>query len=183
MSLSRYIAELTLPGFAIGLGAGLITGGMVAGGGLPLDYIILAALGLGIPLALLGAGYDGLLASGRIRLGGVAPAALYWLFAFPLARLLHESVLDLGSGRELALPEALLPFLAYQAILSLGYAIGFLWLHENLGGYWWLRIRDHNPVAARYVGQYTKQAVAMEHSKRKTREQKSKDKERLEQRR
>lgn len=163
--------ELTLPGIVIGFGGGLITGGIAAGGGLPLDYVILATLGLGVPLAVLGAGYDGLLALGWIRLGGVAPAALYWLPGFPIARLLHEIVLDLGSGRELALPEALAPFLAYQAILSLGYAIGFLWLHENLGGYWWIRIRDHNPVAARYVGQYTNQAAVMKHKKRKVKEQ------------
>lgn len=158
--------EVTLPGAVIGFAGGLITGGMAAGGGLPLDYAILAGLGLGIPLAVLGAGYDWLLASGRIRLGGVAPAALYWLLAFPLARLLHETVLDIGAGRALALPEGLLPFLAYQAILSLGYAIGFIWLHENMGAYWWLRIRDRNPVAARYVSQYTRQAATLKHSKK-----------------
>ncbi len=140
-------------------------GGVVGGGGFPLYRVILATLGLGVPLALLGAGYDWILAAGWIRLGGVTPAALYWLFGFPVARLINETVLDLGSGRELALPEALLPFLAYQAILSLGYAIGFIWLHENLGGYWWIKIRDRNPVAARYVAQYTKQAANMQKRK------------------
>lgn len=170
MSL-RYIAEVTLPGAVIGFSGGLITGGMAVGGGLPLGYAIIAALGLGIPLAILGAGYDWILASGRIRLGGVAPAALYWLLGFPIARLLHEVFLDIGAGRELALPEGILPFLAYQAILSLGYTIGFIWLHENLGAYWWIRIRDHNPVAARYVSQYTRQAATLEHSKKRKKSQ------------
>lgn len=171
MALSRRnIAELMLPGVVIGLGAGLIPGGLAAGAGLPLSYAVLTALGLGVPLAILGAGYDLVLASGWIRLGGVAPAALYWLPGFPLARLLHEVVLDLGFGNKVALPEAFLPFLAYQATLSLGFAIGFLWLHENLGPLWWPRIRDHNPVAARYVGQYTKQAAALEQSKQKRQE-------------
>lgn len=159
------MAELMLPGAVIGLSGGLITGGMAAGGGLPLDYVVLTALALGIPLAILGGGYGWVLASGRIRLGGVAPAALYWLAGFPIARLVHESLLDLGAGRAVALPEDILPFLAYQSILSLGYAIGFLWLHENVGGYWWIRIKDHNPVAARYVGQYMKQAATLQKQK------------------
>jgi hypothetical protein len=161
----RHLAEVTFPGAVIGLGAGIIPGGLAAVVGLPLGYIVLSALGLGIPLAIFGAGYDALLASGRIRLGGVTPAAMYWLPAFPLARLLHEVVLDVGSGKSIALPEALLPFLAYQAILSFGYAIGFLWLHEHLATLWWPRIRDHNPVAARYVSQYTRQAAATEQHK------------------
>src|SRR5918993_920304 len=99
--------------------------------------------------------------------GGIAGglAALYWLPAFPLARLLHEVVLDIGSGRSVLLPEALLPFLAFQAILSVGFAIGFLWMHEQLATVWWPRIRDHNPVAARYVSQYTRQAAATERRK------------------
>ena len=161
----RQFAEVSFPGAVIGLGTGGIAGGLAAVSGLPFGYTLLTTLGLGIPLAIFGAGYDVLLASGRIRLGGVVPAALYWLPAFPLARLLHEVVLDIGSGRSILLPEALLPFLAYQAILSVGFAIGFLWTHEQLATVWWPRIRDHNPVAARYVGQYTRQAAATEHRK------------------
>jgi hypothetical protein len=162
---ARHFAEITLPGAVIGLGAGVVPGGLAAVVGLPFGYTVLTALGLGIPLAIFGAGYDALLASGRIRLGGVVPAALYWLPAFPLARLLHEVVLDVGSRRSIALPEALLPFLAYQAILSIGFAIGFLWLHEQLATLWWPRIRNHNPVAARYVSQYTRQAAATQQHK------------------
>lgn len=165
---SRFAFEVTLPGVAIGLCTGMVAGGLATVGNLPLSYAALTALALGVPLAILGAGYDALLASGRIRLGGVAPAMLYWLPAFPLARLVHEVVLDLGAGRDVALPEALLPFLGFQAMMSVGYAIGFLWLHENVAGLWWVRIRERNPVAARYVGQYTRQAAAMQKSKKRT---------------
>lgn len=165
----RNTAELTLPGVVVGLGAGLIAGGMAAAAGLPLGYVILTFFALGVPLALLGAVYDMLLASGRVRLGGVAPAALYWLPGFPLARLIHEVVMDLGSGRVIALPEGFLPFLAFQGIMSLGYAIGFLWCHEMVATVWWPRVRDHNPVAARYVVQYTQQAAAMQDRKSKNR--------------
>ncbi|BBL78348.1 hypothetical protein Rxycam_02980 [Rubrobacter xylanophilus DSM 9941] len=163
---ARLIAEVAFPGAAIGLGAGMVAGGVAAVAGLPPGYVVLTTLGLGLPLALFGAGYDLLLASGRIRLGGVTPAVFYWLPAFPLARLFHEAFLDLGLGRGVALPEALPQFVAYQAILSTGFAIGFLWLHEHLGPLWWPRIRDHNPVAARYVHLYTRHAAAMEHRRR-----------------
>lgn len=161
----RQFAEVTFPGAVIGLGAGGIAGGLAAVAGLPLGYIALTTLGLGIPLAIFGGGYDVLLASGWIRLGGVVPAAVYWLPAFPLARLLHEVILDVGAGRAILLPEALLPFLAFQAILSVGFAIGFLWTHEHLATAWWPRIRDHNPVAARYVSLYTRQAAATQQRK------------------
>jgi hypothetical protein len=163
----RHLVEVTFPGAVIGFGTGMIPGGLAVVVGFPLGYTVLAVLGLGIPLAIFGAGYDALLASGRIRLGGVVPAALYWLPAFPLARLLYEVVIDIGSGRAILLREPLLSFLAYQAILSLGYAIGFLWLHEQLATLWWPRIRDHNPVAARYVSQYTRQAAATQQRKEK----------------
>ncbi|MBA3425277.1 MAG: hypothetical protein H0U04_12240 [Rubrobacter sp.] len=163
---SRLAFELMLPGVVIGLGTGLVAGGLAALGSLPLSYVALTTLALGVPLAVMGAGYDALLASGRIRLGGVAPAMLYWIPAFPLARLFHEVTLDIGAGRSVVLPEALPSFLTFQAIMSVGYAIGFLWLHENVAGLWWVRVRDHNPVAARYVGQYTQQAAVMERSKK-----------------
>lgn len=161
----QYVLEVTFPGVLIGFGGGLIVGGLAAIGGQPLSYAILAALALGVPLAIMGGGYDWLLSKGWVRLGGVAPVALYWLPAFPLARLIHEVAMDLFSGRAVALPEALLPFLAFQAIMSLGFAIGFLWLHENAGAYWWIHIRDRNPVAASYVASYTNQAATMQKSK------------------
>lgn len=165
-SSTRITAELVLPGVVVGLGTGLVAGGIAVVGDLPASYVILTFLALGLPLSILGAVYDMLLASGRVRLGGVAPAALYWLPAFPLARLTHEVALDLGAGRAVAFGESIWAFLAFQAIMSIGYAIGFLWCHELLATVWWPRVRDHNPVAARYVGQYTQQAAAMQPSKK-----------------
>jgi hypothetical protein len=151
--------ELVAPGFLIGMVAGAIGGGVAAMGGLSAGYVIATTVGLGVPLAAFGVGYSLLLAAGRIRLGGVAPAALYWLFAFPLARVVHEVLIDVLSGRAVALPDGLVKFVAYQALVSVGYAIGFIWMHEYVFGRWWVRIRDHNPVADRYVEQYTRQAA------------------------
>lgn len=165
----RQLAELVFPGVAIGLGAGLLAGGVAALAGLPAGYAAATTLTLGLPLGVFGMGYSLLLANGRLRLGGVAPAALYWLFFFPIARLLHEVGFDVVSGNPIALPDALLPFLAYQALISSGFAIGFIWIHEHAFPYWWVRIRDHNPVADRYVRQYAQQAVAMAGKRRQRR--------------
>ncbi|MPZ96840.1 MAG: hypothetical protein GEU96_18515 [Propionibacteriales bacterium] len=110
-------------------------------------------------------GYNLLLAAGHVRLGGVAPAALYWLVAFPLASAMHEILFDVASGRSISLPDAVVPFLVYQAIISVGFAIGFVWLHEYVFPRWWIQVRDHNPIAARYVEQYTRQAARTQRDK------------------
>jgi hypothetical protein len=44
----------------------------------------------------------------------------------------------------------------------MGFAIGFLWMHEQLGRHWWPRILDHNQYARRTVEQYAHLAVALE---------------------
>ena len=155
---ARNTAELVVPGLMIGVSAGAVAGGVAMLAGLPAGYVVATTVGLGVPLAAFGAGYSLLLASGRVRLGGVAPAALYWLFAFPVARCIHEVFVDVLTGSAVALPDGVVRFVAYQAIVSVGYAVGFIWLHENVFAKWWVRVRDHNPVAARYVEQYTGQA-------------------------
>ena len=50
-------------------------------------YIIVAALGLGIPLAIFGMIYDALLDAGKLNFGYAAPTALYGTLTFPIARL------------------------------------------------------------------------------------------------
>jgi hypothetical protein len=167
-SRAQQFAELTLPGISIGLGSGAIAGGVALLGGLSVSFAATTALTLGIPLAVFGMGYDILLARGKVRLGVAAPAAVYWLLLFPLARLLHEVSFDIFSGNAISLPDAVLPFLVFQAMLSVGYAIGFVWLHEHVFPNWWIRIREHNPVADRYVEQYMAQAATMQpHAKRR----------------
>ncbi|NKE59544.1 hypothetical protein FXN61_23135 [Lentzea sp. PSKA42] len=64
--------------------------------------------------------------------------ALYWLVGFPLARLVHEISVSLVLTGQVRLPSDLAGFLAYQGIVSLGWAIGFLWLHERIA----LRLRQ-----------------------------------------
>jgi hypothetical protein len=147
----RQIVELTVPGVVIGLLGGVILGVVVAGGGEPFHVALFAAVTLGVPLALAGAGYELLVAQGRIPLGVLTPMALYWAVAFTLARVFQTALLDLYAGSEVAVPHGWLDFLAYQALVSVGFGIGYWWLHENFAPLWWIRIRERNPVADHLV--------------------------------
>jgi hypothetical protein len=156
----RY-AEVAVPGAAIGLVGGVFAAGVAALAGLPALQVAAIATGLGVPLALLGAGYGVLLALGRFGVGAVGPAAVYWIIGFPLARLVDEVAVATVLGHDTILREPLLSFLAYQAMLSVGFAIGFLWLHERLAPHWLVRVRSHNSVADDLVGRYLRQIDEM----------------------
>lgn len=162
----RGLAEVALPGIVVGLIAGVTAGGLAVIVGQPADWAAVTALTLGLPLAALGGGYGLLIAFGKVRLGGFAPAALYWLIGFPLARLLQEiltAVLLAGHPR---LPPDVLGFLAYQGIVSAGFAIGFLWLHERIAPHWWLRVAEHNPLAAAILDRYVEHSRVLSAAKR-----------------
>ena len=145
---------MALPGFIVGLTAGVVAGGLALIVGQPTDWAAVTGLTLGVPLGLLGGAYGLLIALGKVRLGGFAPAALYWLLGFPLARLLQELLTGLLLAGRPRVPPDVLGFLAYQGIVSAGFAIGFLWLHERTAPHWWLRVAPHNPLAARVLARY-----------------------------
>jgi hypothetical protein len=147
----QQVAQLTLPGVAIGALSGAILGAVVAGGGEPFHVALFAAVTLGVPLAVAGAGYEILLAQGRIPLGMLTPVALYWAVAFTLCRVFQTALLDLYAGSEVAVPHGWLDFVIYQALVSVGFGIGYWWLHENFAPLWWIRIRERNPVADHLV--------------------------------
>jgi hypothetical protein len=148
---ARQVLELSMPGVAIGVLSGVIVGVLLAGVGEPFHVALFAAVMLGVPLAIAGAGYELLLAKGRIPLGMLTPVALYWAVAFTLCRVFQTALLDLYAGSEVAVPHGWLDFLAYQALVSVGFGIGYWWLHENFAPLWWLRIRERNPVADHFV--------------------------------
>jgi hypothetical protein len=150
----RDLTEVALPGFAVGMIAGVIAGGLAVVVGQPTDWAAVTMLALGLPLGFLGGTYGLLIAFGKVRLGGFAPAALFWLIAFPFARLLQEVLTGLILAGHPRLPPDVLGFLAYQGIVSAGFAIGFLWLHERVAPHWWHRVAEHNPLAAHVFGRY-----------------------------
>jgi hypothetical protein len=164
----RQVVELTLPGVVIGLLGGVILGVVVGGGGEPFHVALFAGVTLGVPLALAGAGYELLVAQGRIPLGVLTPVALYWAVAFTVARVFQTALLDLYAGSEVAVPYGWLDFLAYQALVSVGFGIGYWWLHENFAPLWWIRISGRNPVADHLV-RVKLQAVGAADASRATR--------------
>ena len=128
------LRALKIPGMTIGFVAGLIVGGLATVAGAPTSYIIVAALGLGIPLAIFGIIYDALLDAGKLNFGYAAPSALYGVLTFPIARLVQELLLTaiFGQGITLQQESSVLTFLAYQAIMGFGYGIGFLMIHGQI---------------------------------------------------
>src|SRR5918997_1775826 len=125
---------LKIPGMVIGFVAGLIVVALAAVADAPTGFIIVAALGLGIPLAIFGIIYDALLDAGKLNFGYAAPTALYGVLTFPLARLVQELLLTMiyGQGITLQQEAGVLSFLAYQAIMGFGYGIGFLMIHNQI---------------------------------------------------
>jgi hypothetical protein len=130
----RVLRLLKIPGMVIGFVAGLIVGALAAVADAPTGFIIVAALGLGIPLAIFGIIYDALLDAGKLNFGYAAPTALYGVLTFPLARLVQELLLTMiyGQGITLQQEAGVLSFLVYQAIMGFGYGIGFLMIHNQI---------------------------------------------------
>jgi hypothetical protein len=128
------LRALKIPGMTIGFVAGLIVGGLATVAGAPTGYVIVAALGLGLPLAIFGIIYDALLDAGKLNFGYAAPSALYGVLTFPIARLVQELLLTaiFGQGITLQQESNVLSFLAYQAIMGFGYGIGFLMIHSQI---------------------------------------------------
>src|SRR5829696_2919274 len=118
----------------IGFVAGLLVGGLAAVASSPTGFIIVAALGLGIPLAIFGVIYDALLDAGKLSFGYAAPTALYGILTFPIARLMQELLLTaiFGQGITLQQEANVLQFLVFQGIMGFGYGIGFLMIHNQI---------------------------------------------------
>ncbi|GAA2812427.1 hypothetical protein [Kribbella solani] len=161
----KQLAEYTVPAMLVGAAAGLIAGGLGAFVGQPIGWAVVTGLGLAVPLMVFGAGYAVLVALGKVPAGVFAPAAVYWVIAFPLALLMHAAVTAWVITGTPSLPPEPWKFLAFRALVSMGFAIGFLWMHEQIGRFWWPRIIGHNPYARRVVEQYTHLAAALQSRK------------------
>ncbi|GAA3706415.1 hypothetical protein GCM10022224_084910 [Nonomuraea antimicrobica] len=150
--IRRHSIELALPGASIGAVAGAMAGGLTLFAGQPTGLAALSALALAAPLAFFGGLYGVLLGHGVFRPGTFGPVGLYWMAAFPVSRLLQESVAGVGMADGVPL------FLAFQAMVSLGFAIGFVWMHERLMPHWLVRRAGDNPLAKDLLSQYVRYA-------------------------
>ena len=147
----RQVLELMVPGAAIGLVGGVVAGVLGVSGGLNLPLALAAAVSLALPLAVAGAIYELLLTMGRIPLGPLGPMALFWAIGFPLARAVNAAAVNVFAGDPIAVPHGWLDFMVYNMLLSVGFAIGFWWLHQSYAPRWWFRIRDRNPLANYFI--------------------------------
>jgi hypothetical protein len=169
----RQVAELSAPGAAIGLLGGVIAGGLLAITGLSLPITLMATVLLAVPLALAGAVYEILLAKGGLPMGTLSGAAMLWAVAWPVIRVLHGAIVDLIAGNGIATPGGILSFFVYQMLVSVPFAIGFWWLHENFAPRWWFHIRNRNPVANYYIRVQLQYAGAAEEEKERQRERRA----------
>jgi hypothetical protein len=155
------LAEIGAPGAAIGVIAGAVVGGLAAIVGQPLGWALTGAVMLAVPFALVGGFYGVLTGLGYAKPGMFAPAAALWLVGFPLARLFHETLTPVVLGGTATPPDNVVTFLAYQALVSMGFAIGFIWLYERITPAWLGQIKDHNPYAQRVYARYLAHAEAV----------------------
>ena len=167
------VAELSAPGAAIGLLGGMIAGGLLAISGLSLPLVLVATVGLVIPLALTGAAYEVLLAKGKLPMGTLSGAAMVWAVAFAPIRVVHAAAVDVVAGNPVAMPQGFLSFVAYQILVSVPFAIGFWWLHENFAPRWWFHIRNRNPVAEHFIRVQLQYAGAAEEEKQRQQERRA----------
>jgi hypothetical protein len=115
----------------------LVTGVLMAVIAAPtggLSRSILGILALTLPLLLAGVFYGWLLDNGRLRVG-FGPGILFWVVAFPLARLSQE--LMVGS-ETMSMTELLGDFMIYQAIVGGAFGLGFFLLHNQISA-WMIR--------------------------------------------
>ncbi len=169
----RQVAEMSAPGAAIGLLGGVIAGGLLAISGLSLPITLVAGFLLAVPLAMAGAVYEILLVKGKIPMGTVAGAAMVWVVAWPVIRVVHGAIVDLIAGNGIATPNGILGFFIYQALVAVPFAIGFWWLHENFAPRWWFRIRDRNPVANHFIRVQLQYADSAEQEKQAQKERRA----------
>jgi hypothetical protein len=151
---ARQLAEVSATGAVIGVLGGAVVGVLAVIVGQPVGWALAGAVALGVPLAVLGAAYGVLVGLGHAKPGVFAPVALLWLVGFPLARLLHETETPVLLGGNPTPPDSVMTFLAFQAMISLGFAIGFIWLYERITPAWLAHIQDHNPYAQRVYARY-----------------------------
>jgi len=159
------VADFSVPGAAIGLLGGVIAGALLAISGLSVGLTLVAAIGLAVPLAITGAVYEVLLAKGRLPMGTLSGAAMVWAVAWAPIRVVHAAVVDVFAGNPVAMPQGFASFVVYQVLVSVPFAIGFWWLHENFAPRWWFHIRDRNPVANEFIRVQLQYAGAAEEEK------------------
>lgn len=147
----RQMLDMTLPGVIIGVIGGVIAGVIAGMGGLSVGWSVLAGAALAVPLGIGGAACEILLARGVLAFGPITPVVLFMAPTYVLSRVIQELVVDLATGSTVGMPYGWGSFLAYQALVSVGFGIGYWWLESNFAARWWWHLRERNPVAHKFI--------------------------------
>lgn len=147
----RQMLDMTLPGVAIGILGGIIAGAIAGMGGFSVGWSVIAGAALALPLAAGGGACEVLLARGVLAFGPLTPVVLFMAPVYLLSRVIQEVVVALATGSTVGMPYGWGSFLAYQALVSVGFGIGYWWLESNFAARWWWHLREHNPVAHRFI--------------------------------
>lgn len=113
--------------------AAVVTGVLMAAIAAPtggLSESMLGIVALTLPLLLAGVFYGWLLDSGRLRVG-FGPGILYWVVAFPVARLSQELMV----GSETMSVSGVLDFMIFQALVGGAFGLGFFLLHNQISSW------------------------------------------------
>jgi hypothetical protein len=121
------------PNAAAGALGATVTGGLMAvlastAGGL--SGSVLGILVLTAVLVAAGVFYGRLLDSGRMR-AGFGPGILFWVVAFPVARMTHELMVGFS---EKGMAGGVFEFAVYQAMVGGAFGLGFVLLHTVIAG-------------------------------------------------
>jgi hypothetical protein len=112
----------------------LVTGVLMAAIAAPtggLSRSMLGIVALTLPLLLAGVFYGWLLDSGRLRVG-FGPGILYWVVAFPVARLSQELIVG---SETMSVSEVLGDFMIFQALVGGAFGLGFFLLHNQISAW------------------------------------------------
>jgi hypothetical protein len=89
--------------------------------------------------------YGWLMQTERLRMG-FGPGILFWVGAFPLARLAQE-LIGVGGGGPAGLGQGFVPFLIYQAMVGGAFGLGFVLLHNQI--WMWLSASSERKRSSR----------------------------------
>lgn len=139
------------PAVMAGALTAMVTGGLMAA--LTVAAGDLAASLPGIAMltaAIVAAGllYGWLMQTERLRMG-FGPGILFWVAAFPLARLVQELV-GVGGGGPAGLGQGMVSFLIYQVMVGGAFGLGFVLLHNQI--WMWLSASSERRRSSRRRG-------------------------------
>jgi hypothetical protein len=129
----------------------MVTGGLMAALTVAAGELANSLPGIAmLTTAIVAAGllYGWLMQTERLRMG-FGPGILFWVAAFPLARLVQELV-GVGGGGPAGLGQGMVSFLIYQVMVGGAFGLGFVLLHNQI--WMWLSASSERRRSSRRRG-------------------------------